>query len=75
MVNQQNRGTAADAEVDRFVERRRTGKLRGAIISFINEDGRPEHMLLDSFAEDIGAAMDQVKHLDVTLSRRFFSGG
>ncbi|SCU75539.1 hypothetical protein CNECB9_2370113 [Cupriavidus necator] len=31
-------------------------------------------MLMDSFAEDIGAAMDQVRHLDLALSRRFFSG-
>ena len=73
-VNQQNRGTA-EAEIERFLELRRSGKLRGAVISFVDEDGKSEHMLLDSFAEDIGAAMDQVRRLDVTLSRRFFSGG
>lgn len=73
-VNQQNRDTA-EAEIERFLERRRAGKLRGAVISFVDEDGKSEHMLLDSFAEDIGAAMDQVRRLDVTLSRRFFSGG
>ena len=70
----QNHETEADAEVDRFLELRRTGKLRGAVISFIREDGRSEHMLLDLFAADIGAAMDQVSRLEQTVSQRFFSG-
>lgn len=71
----QNHETEADAEVDRFLDLRRAGKLRGAVISFVREDGRSEHMLLDSFAEDIGAAMDQVRRLEQAVSRRFFSGG
>lgn len=69
----QNRDTA-DAEIERFLDLYRAGKIRGAVLSFTSEDGKSEHKLMGSFAENIGAAMDQVGRLDVALSRRFFSG-
>jgi hypothetical protein len=73
-VNQNNLEATAEAEIERFLELYRAGKVRGAVISFTDEDGRSEHKLMGSFAEDIGAAMDQARRLDLILSRRFFSG-
>lgn len=74
-VNQNREATtAAEAEIESFLDSYRAGNVRGAVITFIGEDGKEKHMLLGSLAENLSAAMDQVKSLDVALSRRFFSG-
>ncbi|NOV25903.1 hypothetical protein E5S69_20585 [Cupriavidus necator] len=72
-VNQNRDNTTADAEIEKFLQLYREGKVRGAVISFTDEDGKMKHKLMGSLAEDISAAMNQVRRLDLAVSRRFFS--
>lgn len=47
------------------------GKLPGLVLSYRTEDGGSKHQLLGEFADDLMAAIDQVRRLDVALNRHF----
>lgn len=47
------------------------GKVSGVVLTYQTEDGGNKHQLVGEFADDLMAAIDQVRRLDVALNRHF----
>ena len=60
--------------LDQFIRDYREGKVRGLALTYETENGSSEHRLLGEYADNLVAAANQVRRLDLALNRHFLRG-
>lgn len=56
--------------LEKFLQAYREGKIRGVVLTYETDEG-PEHKLMGQYADDLLAASNQVRRLDLALNRHF----
>lgn len=57
--------------LEQLLEDFKAGKVSGVVLTYQTADGASKHQLMGEFADDLLAACNQVRKLDVALNRHF----
>lgn len=57
--------------LEQLLEDFRAGKVSGLALTYETIDGESRHQLMGDYADDLMAATNQVRRLDVALNRHF----
>ncbi|MEN7527007.1 hypothetical protein [Cupriavidus sp. DL-D2] len=59
--------------LEQLVRDYKEGRIRGLVLTYERDDGKPVHKVMGEYADDLTAAASQVRRLDLALNRHFFS--
>lgn len=59
--------------LEQLLEDFREGKVSGVVLTYQTSEGGSKHQLIGAYADDLMAATNQVRRLDVALNRHFLS--